>query len=129
MKKLFFILLVGLMLGGCSTNTAGILASSTGDLKIDSPAFAQKVKVDQLKMRGQGGSLEGVSTVISKISTDQHLQYKFTWYDGTGFTVDDETRGWQPLTLHGKESKQVSSVAPGINALWFEFYVREAHSN
>ncbi len=79
--------------------------------------------------RGEGGLLRGTGTISSKVATDMRIQYKFTWYDASGYTLDDEGVSWKSVKLHGKQQLQVSAVAPNPTASRFEIYVREAFSN
>ncbi|MBW8183756.1 YcfL family protein [Shewanella nanhaiensis] len=129
MRKLITILALGLMMTACAPHTAGVMASSTGEVRVDNGSFAGEVSVEQLKSRQQGGFLQGSGLIISKVATDLRLQYKFTWYDINGYTLDDEGSAWKSLKLHGKQQMQVSGLAPNTDAVRYELYVRKAFSN
>lgn len=122
-------LVLGAWVTGCANNTAGISAASSGDSRVDSSAVSRQVKIDQLMSRRQGDLLQGSAVLVSQKSTDIRLQYKFTWFDIDGISLDDEANSWQALTLHGKAHKQVQGLAPNPQAVSFEIYVRESHSN
>ncbi|ABE55602.1 protein of unknown function DUF1425 [Shewanella denitrificans OS217] len=122
-------LVLGAWVTGCANNTAGISAASSGDSRVDSSAVSRQVKIDQLMSRRQGDLLQGSAVLVSQKSTDIRLQYKFTWFDIDGISRDDESNSWQALTLHGKAHKQVQGLAPNPQAVSFEIYVRESHSN
>jgi uncharacterized protein YcfL len=122
-------LVLGPWVTGCANNTAGISAASSGDSRVDSSAVSRQVKIDQLMSRRQGDLLQGSAVLVSQKSTDIRLQYKFTWFDIDGISLDDESNSWQALTLHGKAHKQVQGLAPNPQAVSFEIYVRESHSN
>ena len=122
-------LVLGAWVTGCANNTAGISAASSGDSRVDSSAVSRQVKIDQLMSRRQGDLLQGSVVLVSQKSTDIRLQYKFTWFDIDGISLDDESNSWQALTLHGKAHKQVQGLAPNPQAVSFEIYVRESHSN
>ena len=122
-------LVLGAWVTGCANNTAGISAASSGDSRVDSSAVSRQVKIDQLMSRRQGDLLQGSAVLVSQKSTDIRLQYKFTWFDIDGISLDDESNSWQALTLHGKAHKQVQGLAPNPQAVSFEIYVRESHSN
>ncbi|MFS1439004.1 YcfL family protein [Shewanella sp. 10N.286.48.A6] len=120
---------LALMLSACANHTAGVSASSNGEVRVDNNSFARAVAIEQVKVRTQADLLQGSALIISKVSTDLRLQYKFTWFDVGGFTIEDEASSWKSLKLHGKQQMQVSAVAPNANASRFEVYVREAFSN
>jgi uncharacterized protein YcfL len=122
-------LVLGAWVTGCANNTAGISAASSGDSRVDSSAVARQVNIEQLMSRRQGELLQGSAVLVSQKSTDIRLQYKFTWFDIDGISLDDESNSWQALTLHGKAHKQVQGLAPNPQAVSFEIYVRESHSN
>ncbi|EDP99214.1 YcfL family protein [Shewanella benthica] len=129
MKKIVLVLASALIFTACAQHTAGVMASSTGEVRIDNSSFARDVAVEQLKARQQGDLLQGSGVIMSKVSTDLRLQYKFTWYDINGFTLEDEASSWKSLKLHGMQRMQVMAVAPNANAVRYELYVRKAFSN
>ena len=129
MKKLILGLFTALLLSACAPHTAGLMAGSKGEVRIDNSTFGKEVEVQSVMARPKGGFLQGTGTIISKVSTDLRLQYKFTWFDTSGMTIDDEGVSWKSVKLHGKQQLQVSAVAPNVNATRFELYVRKAFSN
>ncbi|MEI6860355.1 MAG: YcfL family protein [Shewanella sp.] len=129
MNKIVLVLASALIFTACAQHSAGMMASSTGEVRVDNSRFAREVGVEQLKARQQGDLLQGSGVILSKISTDLRLQYKFTWYDIKGFTLEDDASPWKSLKLHGMQRMQVMAVAPNANAVRYELYVREAFSN
>lgn len=129
MKKLLLAFVSVMVITACAQHTAGVMASSTGEIRIDNSSFASKVGVDQLKARQQGDLLQGAGVIMSKVSTDLRLQYKFTWYDINGYTLEDDGSSWKSLKLHGMQRMQVTAAAPNANAVRYEIYVRKAFSN
>ena len=129
MKKIVLVLASALILTACAQHTAGVMGSSTGEVRVDNSSFAREVGVEQLKARQQGDLLQGSGVIMSKVSTDLRLQYKFTWYDINGFTLEDESSPWKSLKLHGMQRMQVMAVGPNANAVRYELYVRKAFSN
>ncbi len=129
MKKLVLVLMSSLLFIGCAQHTSGMMASSSGEVRVDNSSFAREVGVEQLKARQQGDFLQGSGVVMSKVSTDLRLQYKFTWFDINGYTIEDEASAWKSLKLHGMQRMQVNSVAPNALAVRYELYVRKAFSN
>lgn len=129
MKKILLAFVSALVITACAQHTAGVMASSTGENRIDNSSFAREVGLEQLKARQQGDVLQGAGVVMSKVSTDLRLQYKFTWYDINGYTLEDESSPWKSLKLHGMQRMQVTAVAPNANAVRYEIYIRKAFSN
>lgn len=122
------ILAAALTLGGCASDTAGISVSSLGETRIDSNSFAQDIALESVDARRVGDLIQGSALIVSKSSSDMRVQYKFTWYDASGFTIEDEANSWKSVKLHGKQQLQVSAVAPNAQAVKFDVYVRETFS-
>jgi uncharacterized protein YcfL len=118
-----------LSLSGCANTTAGVGASSSGQTRIDSNSVNRDVTIDQVMSRRLGDLLQGTAVLVSQGAHDVQLQYKFTWFDLDGISVDDEGNSWKSLTLHGHENKHIQALAPNAMASSFEIYVRENHSN
>ena len=129
MKKFILASILALFVSGCAPHTAGVMASSTGKVRVDNRSFGSEVSVEQLKSRQQGGFLQGSGLIISKVATDLHLQYKFTWYDINGYVIDNGGVAWEPLKLFGKQQIQVSGLSPNASAVRYDLYVRKAFSN
>ncbi|MGL4223116.1 MAG: YcfL family protein [Shewanella sp.] len=131
MKSIYsgLMLAAALTLGGCSSNTAGISVSSLGETRVDSKSFARDISVQGVEARRVGDLIQGSALIVSKSSSDMRVQYKFTWFDASGFTIEDEGSSWKSVKLHGKQQLQVSAVAPNTQVVKFDVYVRETYSN
>ncbi|MGS0681408.1 YcfL family protein [Shewanella sp. 125m-7] len=129
MRKVLLGLFTAFVITACAPHTAGVMAGSNGEVRIDSNSFGKEVQVSNIMTLPEGGFLRGTGTLVSQVSTDLRLQYKFTWFDVNGMTIDDEGVSWKAVKLHGKQHLQVSAVAPNANATRFELYVRKAFSN
>lgn len=118
-----------LLLSACAHNTAGISANSSGQLRVDNTSFARDVNVTDVSSLMVADLIKASALIQSQSSTDLRIQYKFTWFDASGFTVEDEASSWKSLKLHGKQQLQVGAVAPNSQVTRFEVYVRQAFSN
>ncbi|MCE9678930.1 YcfL family protein [Shewanella sp. AS1] len=116
-------------LTACAQNTSGVMASSTGEGRIDNSAFNGDVTVGRVFTQGEAENLICAGTLANQKRSDVHIQYKFTWYDINGLTLEDDGMSWKPVKLHGKQQKQVSAVSPTGTAVRCELYIREAISN
>ena len=124
-----FVFASALLLSACAHNTAGISVDSSGQVRVDNSSFASDVNVVDISSVMVADLIKASALIQSKSSTDLRLQYKFTWYDASGFTVEDEANSWKSVKLHGKQQLQVGAVAPNSQATRFDIYVREAFSN
>lgn len=129
MSKFILALILAMFVSACAPHTAGVMVSSTGEVRVDNRSFGSEVSVEQLKSRQEGGFLQGSGLIMSKVATDLHLQYKFTWYDINGYALDNEGIAWEPLKLFGKQQIQVLGLSPNTNAVRYDLYVRKAFSN
>lgn len=131
MKQIYTGLLLAavLTLGACASHTAGISVSSLGETRVDNTSFALDIAVESVDARRVGDLVQGSALIVSKSSTDMRVQYKFTWYDASGYTIEDEATSWKSVKLHGKQQLQVAAVAPNAQAVKFDVYVRETFSN
>ncbi|RLV59656.1 DUF1425 domain-containing protein [Parashewanella curva] len=128
MKRLSILLGVAftcLMLVACASRTAGVKLDSEGSFKIDNKRFARDITLTNNKLRQVGEQLQGAVTIVSDSSRTKNVQYRFMWFDANNFEIESDSETWQPLTIYGKESKQVTSVAPNSTATKFEVYVRQ----
>lgn len=131
MKQIYtgLLLAAALTLGACASHTAGISVSSLGETRVDNSSFARDIGVESVDARRVGDLVQGSALIVSKSSTDMRVQYKFTWYDASGYTIEDEATSWKSVKLHGKQQLQVSAVAPNAQVVKFDVYVRETFSN
>ncbi len=120
--------LLGLvLLSGCSAMTAGIAArSDEPNLRVDSTKVAREVSIEQVRKRRVNDRLQASATLISRVTRDRYLQYKFTFYDPDGLVVEGESSSWRPINLHGGEQRQVTATALLPDAVEFEIALRYA---
>ncbi|GLS84705.1 YcfL family protein [Paraferrimonas haliotis] len=122
------VVVMAIALGACAAKTGGVSAKSNGDTRIDNSSFGHKVTITNVRSRMQADHLQGSAMLVSKISTDFRVQYRFSWYDKNGFVLENEGQAWKSVKLHGKQQYPVQALAPNANAVDFEVYVREAIS-
>jgi uncharacterized protein YcfL len=123
-----------LSLGGCSTS--GIVGQ--GALKqeqdpeipiykrvvVNNTSLGRDIAVTDTRMAQAGDILQAAVTIESKTGPVLPLQYRFVWIDAKGFEIDPEKGTWKPLTLYGKESRQLQGVAPSAAAIEFMLKIR-----
>lgn len=116
------------LLSACAHHTAGIAVDSNGQVRVDNTSFASDINVTNISSHRVADLIKASALIQSKSTTDLRIQYKFTWFDANGLTVEDEASSWQSVKLHGMQQLQVSGVAPNAQASHFEIYVRETFS-
>lgn len=123
-----------LALGGCGTS--GIVGQ--GALRqeqdpeipiykrvvVNNTSLGRDIAVTDTRMAQAGDILQAAVTVQSKTGPVLPLQYRFVWIDAKGFEIDPEKGTWKPLTLYGKESRQIQGTAPNPSAIEFMLKIR-----
>jgi uncharacterized protein YcfL len=123
-----------LALGGCSTS--GIVGQ--GALKqeqdpeipiykrvvVNNTSLGRDIAVTDSRMAQAGDILQAAVTVQSKTGPVLALQYRFVWIDSKGFEIDPEKGTWKPLTLYGRETRQIQGVAPSAAAIEYMLKIR-----
>ncbi len=138
------LLLIVIALGGCAGSASRWSASEPGatagleatgkpaadpalakHLVIHNESLAGDVIITNMQSRTTGGLLE-VAVALTNLTTgDLRLQYQFSWFDATDFAVEQGTRAWVPLVLHGSQSANVQAVAPNATVTTYKVNVRE----
>jgi len=119
------------LLAGCATSGIEGTGKTEGDpeyakhLVIHNEPLAKAITITDMKSRFKGDLLE-VNVVLSNLtSSDKNIQYRFAWYDGDDFEVEQEGRSWIPVVLHGKSSTTMRAVAPNPSVKTYKVNVRE----
>ena len=120
-----------LLLGGCATS--GLDATGKPDanpefakhLVIHNESLANAVMITDMLSRRSGDLLE-VNVVLTNLtSTDKNIQYRFSWFDADNFEVEQGSRSWNPVVLHGHASVTMKAVAPNTKVTTYKVNVRE----
>ena len=126
-------LALALAAGCASPNTSGITvgaemgaaASMERVLLSENAKLARQLHVDDLVV---GQTKNGLMKADVKLTSRQNksivAQSKFAWFDAAGAEIDPDTDAWQPLVLHGKETRTVRGIAPNAAAASFKLRVR-----
>lgn len=56
----------------------------------------------------------------------QSFEYKIVWMDASGTEINPEGASWKPITLQGRESKTVQSVAPNASGVDIVVYLKKS---
>ncbi|MFM2476807.1 YcfL family protein [Celerinatantimonas sp. MCCC 1A17872] len=121
-----------LILSGCATYSAGVgtpvIAATDMPAQLqknDNSLLGRSVRFEHAGIKALAdGRKQAFITLSSQSNYDQHLQYRFYWYDANHQQV--EQTPWLSTVLHGQEQQQLQSTAKTSNASAFRFYVRQA---
>jgi len=94
-------------------------------LQIHNKKLANQVHISEIKSRKKSDLLQINLSLTSTYKKSLQLQYKFQWFDQDGFIIEEAKSAWQPLEIHGMQSKTVASLAPTSQVTTFKLYVRE----
>ena len=125
-------LLVALLaITGCATSGIEAKGNPMGDPKyakqlvIHNESLAGNITITDINSRVTGGLLETNVVLTNLTSTDKNIQYQFSWYDADNFEVEQGSRSWTPVTLHGHAETSMKAVAPNPSVKSFKINVRE----
>ncbi len=125
-----------LLVAACGCGTSGIVGQ--GALKqeqdaeipiykrvvVNNTSLGRDIGVIDTRVAQAGDILQAGVTLESKTGSTLALQYKFVWIDAKGFEVNPDTGTWKPLTLYGRETRQLQGVAPNAAAIEFMLKIR-----
>lgn len=121
-------LLAATMGTGCLRGrlTSGV-TTEKGRLHIEDPAFAMNLDlVRNARTKTAEGFLHAQAALKNTNRDDYRCQYQFTWFDEAGMALKHARTPWRPLTLHGRETKELDAVAPVAGAEDFRLQIRRA---
>lgn len=131
LSALLSVAFVVLLLTGCATSgleatgKPGAEKEFAKHLVIHNESLAGAVMISDMLSRKSGDLLE-VNVVLTNLtSTDKSMQYRFSWFDADNFEVEQDSRAWVPVVLHGNASVSMKAVAPTAAVTTYKLNVRE----
>ncbi len=126
--KWFTALLLSIALMGCSSsNTAGIsVESKNQQVLFGDNVLGARLVINNAGSSDTNGILKGVVSMTSTYTGDQHLQYRFYWYDKQGLEVNGSDTPWRQFIVRGLDSMSIQGVAIDPNATQFRVQIRSA---
>ena len=94
-------------------------------LQVHNKKLAKQVHISEIMSRKKNDLLQVNLSLTSTYKKSLQLQYKFQWFDQDGFIIEEAKSAWQPLEVHGMQTKTVASLAPTPQVTTFKLYVRE----
>ncbi len=130
MRAWFIGLAMIVSLTGCANNTAGIqIDGHTQQIFFNDNVLGSRLLVDSIRSTYVGDRVRGVVQLTSNYQGDQHILYRFYWYDIHGLEVNTKPGPWRKMIVHGFESVALYEVTVNPNGTRFRVQIREAQDN
>ncbi|WP_070962984.1 YcfL family protein [Vibrio sonorensis] len=126
MKKWLIALVAVLAVVGCSKNTAGLRVDGASQtVHFGDNVLGSRLNIDDIATVDVDGHARGVVRLTSLYKSDQHIQYRFYWYDEQGLEVNTKLAPWKQAIIRGEESVALSEVSLNPNGKQFRIQIRE----
>ncbi|MEZ9038927.1 MULTISPECIES: YcfL family protein [unclassified Vibrio] len=126
MKKWLVSLAAVMALAGCADNTAGVRVDSlTQNVFFGDKVLGSHLQVEDIRTDLVDGHTRGIVRLNSNYKGDQHILYRFYWYDDAGLEVNLKQGPWKQAIVRGFESISLSEVSVNPKATQFRVQFRE----
>ncbi|MEZ8719999.1 YcfL family protein [Vibrio pomeroyi] len=126
MKKWLVSLAAAMALAGCADNTAGVRVDSlTQNVFFGDKVLGSRLQVEDIRTDLVDGHTRGIVRLNSNYKGDQHILYRFYWYDDAGLEVNLKQGPWKQAIVRGFESLSLSEVSVNPKATQFRVQFRE----
>lgn len=124
-----------LLVMACAGTAANILQVQAGPgglsskkEEINDRSLSRNLSFGEVSVRplGSGLSMEAQVIIENKSRRDVMFEYRFIWYDASGFEISSSA-AWTPAQLSGGEARGFISTAPAGNATNFKCMIRRPH--
>ena len=96
MKKWLVSLAAVMALAGCADNTAGVRVDSlTQNVFFGDKVLGSRLQVEDIRTDLVDGHTRGIVRLNSNYKGDQHILYRFYWYDDAGLEVNLKQGPWK----------------------------------
>ncbi len=121
-------------LAGCATNVNSVQRAQpvatpnyiSDKRVITDNTLARTVRVNSVNQATVSGNLLKVQATLENLKNDARtVRYKFEWVDADGMAVASPNEGWKLLTILGRDTVTVSSVAVSPRAVDFTLKLSE----
>lgn len=119
---------------GCATNVNSVERAqpqATPDYVADKRVvtdntLARTVRVNSVNQATVSGNLLKVQATLENLKSNARtVRYKFEWIDDSGMSVGSPNETWKTITLMGRETTTVSTVAVNPRAVDFVLKLSE----
>lgn len=128
MKRWLLSALTALMLVGCADNTAGLRVDGlTQKVLFSDHVLGGRLVIDDVATVQIDGHTRGVVKLSSQYKGDQHILYRFYWYDDSGLEVNSKQGPWRQAIVRGFESFSISEVSVNPNGTQYRVQIRASN--
>lgn len=93
---------------------------------INSESLAGIIRVVSINQSTVSGNLLKIQATVENLrSSTRNVGYKFEWIAQDGMAIDSPNEGWKSLTLMGRETTTISTVAVSPRAVDFKLKFRD----
>lgn len=120
-------------LTGCQTIQTGgveVTVEEYGPMKlrVDDRHFAGQISVENAKLRRTDDGFIIADVLIRNCqAVDVCLEYKFSFYDSDGMSVQSGGRAWEQKVLHGGELVSLTATGPEKTVAKFVLRLRRTY--
>ena len=127
--------LIALLVMACAGTASNILHVQAGPgglsskkEEINDLSLSRSLAFGEVSVRplGLGSSMEAQVIIRNKSRRDVMFEYRFIWYDASGFEISSAA-SWTPYLLSGREARGFKATAPAPNATNFKCMIRRPH--
>lgn len=113
---------------GCST--AGLRAGDSSQtnepyLIVDDPSIGDQISIVKVAHDVVGEIMRANITLQNNRSRSLQIQYRISWFDANGMEIDGQGKPYRDLVIEGKDTVNVTGVAPSPAATEFKIRVRK----
>lgn len=134
MSKIIFptlmVMVAAITLAGCTApNAMQTQTDTSGKMSIrtitNNPILSTRISVSRVNMTNLGDIKRTSLALSNGWFYAQDFQYKVVWFDASGTEINPEGAIWKPLSLQGRETKTVQSVAPNPSGVDVLIYMKK----
>ncbi len=104
-----------------SSNT---LESETDKVIINDIPLSYNIKIVESNSRFVYDLLDARVTIKNKDDNRRYLEYKFIWYDESGFEISKNSTKWRRVKINANDSVVLKGLAITSKIDSFKFYIR-----
>ncbi|PMH45043.1 hypothetical protein BCU68_11255 [Vibrio sp. 10N.286.49.B3] len=115
-------------LSACADNTAGLRIDGQNHKVIfNDNVLHNRLQIDDMTTDQVNGHARGIVRLMSNYKGDQHIQYRFYWYDDAGLEVNTKQGPWKQAIVRGFESYSISEVSVNPSGTQYRVQIRESN--
>ena len=124
MKKLFFILALIVSLNADDNTASNTFESDNDKVVINDIPLSYHIEILGSDSRFVYNLLDARVSIKNKDTKRHNLEYKFVWYDMSGFEIAKNKSKWRHTYIDAKDSIILKDLAVTSKIDSFKFYIR-----